>query len=117
MENLVSYIAVGIAVCVYIAELATIKLRINRMLQKSGDNLFKVQSVSSKKFVFAMICCPLVIVLAFLTRTTIFVKVMMCAIAVVATEVLCRDYIVMKNAGIYRNGIAVSGQYIAIEKV
>lgn len=117
MEKTIIYIAVIIFLVVYACELATLKIRLEKLTAKAGDILLETTRQKPKKTIAVLIICPLLVALGFLTQSTIFVKILLCLISAVASEIVCRDYVINKIAGIHQNGIASSGQYIAFSKI
>lgn len=117
MNKIVFFIAASIALILWVLELMLLKTRTQKFALKLGERLTTIEYPTSKKTIIVLVCCPLLVLLSYITRMNTFQSLIACAVSIVAAEVVCKDFVVTKNAGLFEKALACNGQCVYFDKV
>ncbi|MCK9169374.1 MAG: hypothetical protein M0P01_03090 [Treponema sp.] len=113
----VTVIIVAAAFCAYALLVATLPLRRSKMLKKAGTLELPVKPRLLKFAVIVLVCCPLLILLVLFRDMGVFIDGIMCAIAILGTEMAIHEVMTAKCSGVYTNGIVAEGQLIPFSDI
>lgn len=116
IESIGKYICI-LSYILYVVLLISYPLRKKKWLENAGK--IKYESKKHDTRIFYMIVClvPILITVTLIRNLGLFMNCIMCACSIFALEIMVRDTISKKTAGIYENACITDGKYIPLDDI
>lgn len=116
-NKIVNITAAALSALYFIIQLCLIPSWRKRVTKKSGSLILKTVSPKNSKNIAAFILCWALVFFSLITRTSIFLCCLMCAVSCLACYIAAKETVYAKLNGIYENGLIGSGRFIPFEKI
>ena len=90
----------------------TIFLRKKSILKRAGKCVFSARPRPAKFSAGIMVCAPFIMLFSAFVDLRFYFKWMLCAVALLATEIAVREASTLRSSGVYENGIVTEGEII-----
>jgi len=116
MHNTV-FIPVAISWLICLAIIATLPVRSKKLLSISGRCLITLKRASVSRHIMLFIFCLILSGTVLVRNLGMFMDCIVCAAAVLACEITCRDYLVAKFGGLYENGLLAGNRFLPLSSI
>ena len=90
----------------------TIFLRKKLILKRAGKCVFSVRPRPIKFSAAIIVCAPFVMLFSAFVDLRFYFKWMLCAVALIATEIAVREASTLRSSGVYENGVVTEGELV-----
>ena len=90
----------------------TIFLRKKLILKRAGKCMFSARPRPAKFSAAIIVCAPFIMLFSVFVDLRFYFKWMLCAVALLATEIAVREASTLRSSGVYENGVVTEGEVI-----
>ena len=95
----------------------TIFLRKKSILKRAGNCVFSARPRPAKFSAAIIVCAPFIMLFSAFVDLRFYFKWMLCAVALLATEIAVREASTLRSSGVYENGVVTEGEVILFKDI
>lgn len=112
MDTTITKAVYAASAVLYALLVLTIFLRKKSILKRAGKCVFSARPRSAKFSASIIVCAPLIMLFSAFVDLRFYFKWMLCAVALLATEIAVREASTLHSSGVYENGVVTEGEVI-----
>jgi len=87
------------------------------ILKRAGKCVFSARPRPAKFSAAIIVCAPLIMLFSAFVDLRFYFKWMLCAVALLATEIAVREASTLHSSGVYENGVVTEGEVILFKDI
>ena len=112
MDTTITKVVYVASAVLYALLVLTIFLRKKSILKRAGKCVFSARPRSAKFSASIIVCAPFIMLFSAFVDLHFYFKWMLCAVALLATEIAVREASTLHSSGVYENGVVTEGEVI-----
>ena len=112
MDTTITKAVYAASAVLYALLVLTIFLRKKSILKRAGKCVFSARPRPAKFSARIIVCAPFIMLFSAFVDLRFYFKWMLCAVALLATEIAVREASTLRSSGVYENGIVTEGEII-----
>ena len=112
MNTTITKVVYAASAVLYALLVLTIFLRKKSILKRAGKCVFSARPRPAKFSAGIIVCAPFIMLFSAFVDLRFYFKWMLCAVALLATEIAVREASTLHSSGVYENGVVTEGEVI-----